>query len=172
MRNDGKSSFQIDQTNSSYVRNYRCCSFQIDQTNGSLVRSCRGNERKYTFEEFTQKLFNGKVPTLQSVSNDEEQKKNNLKVNQTPESQSDKNSGSSAGLSNVRGKGNLIPRVLLIGKGNPHTSNKKPLIKKEELDVVEDKFVSFDTEESSDEDEFFTPNTSMEENDLDEDSKI
>merc|ERR1719186_1272215 len=166
MRNDGKSSFQIDQTNGSYVRNYRCCSFQIDQANGSLVRNCRGNQPKYTFEEFTQKLFNGKVPTLQPESNDEEQKKNNLKVNQIPDS------GSSAGLSHVRGKGNLIPRVLLIGKGNPHTSNKKPLIKNEELDVVEDKFVSFDTEESSDEDEFFTPNTSMEEIDSDEHSKI
>merc|ERR1719186_1887611 len=76
MRNDGKSSFQIDQTN---------C---------SLVRNCRANQPKYTFEEFTQKLFNGKDPTLQPESNDEEQKKNNLKVNQTP--------GSSAGLSNVR----------------------------------------------------------------------
>merc|ERR1719186_926587 len=105
MRNDGKSSFQIDQTNSSFVRNYRCCSFQIDQTNCSLVRNCRANQPKYTFEEFTQKLFNGKVPTLQPESNDEEQKKNNLKVNQTPDS------GYSAGLNNVRGKGNLIPRA-------------------------------------------------------------
>jgi len=138
--------------------------------NGSLGRTTRtyAQLRKYTFEEFVHKLYDGKFPSLDTSNiDDNKDHQSNVSENKISESNND-----NQGLRNVGEKPSLIPRVLLMKsrgdipcKKGAIFQKKKPVIKNEVLEIIEDRFISFDTEDSSD-DEFFTPNTSMEE-DLD-----
>lgn len=150
------------------------------------TRRTYAQQHKYTFEEFIHKLFNGKIPSLQASNGEDKEEQQQQQQSDLPENKRN-DLESKKGLS-------LIPTVLLVqsrerveSKKEPVLLKKKPAIKNKVLledlglvqttastaapmeDILEDRFISFDDEGSSD-DEFFTPNTSMEEpqDDLDD----